>query len=51
MMDNLKVGDKVVTIGGIKGEVAVILTDSVELKIDKNARITIIKSAISSVSK
>ena len=51
MMDNLKVGDKVVTIGGIKGEVAVILTDSVELKRDKNARITIIKSAISSVSK
>ena len=51
MMDNLKVGDKVVTIGGIKGEVSTILTDSVELKIDKNARITIIKSAISSVSK
>ena len=51
MMTNLKVGDTVITIGGIKGEVGAILTDSVELKIDRSARITIMKSAISSVLK
>lgn len=51
MMDGLKVGDKVVTIGGIKGEVVAVLTDSVEVKIDKGVKMTVIKSAISNVSK
>lgn len=50
MLSKLKVGNKVITIGGIKGEVASISEDSVELKIDRSARITIMKSAISSVS-
>lgn len=51
MMDNLKVGDKIVTIGGIKGEVVSVLSDSVEMKIDKGVKMTVLKSAISNVSK
>lgn len=51
MMDNLKVGDKITTIGGIKGEIAQVLTETVEIKIDRTARMTILKSAISNVSK
>ena len=47
----LKVGDKIVTIGGITGTVAAVLTDTVEIKIDKNVKMTIMKNAISSVSK
>jgi preprotein translocase, yajC subunit len=51
MLEALKVGDKIVTIGGITGTVAAVLTDTVEIKIDKNVKMTIMKNAISSVSK
>ena len=51
MLKALKVGDKIVTIGGITGTVAAVLTDTVEIKIDKNVKMTIMKNAISSVSK
>ena len=51
MMDNLKVGDKIVTFGGIHGSVAEVLTETVEVKIDKNARMTISKTAIAKVVK
>lgn len=47
LIDSLKVGSKVVTIGGIKGEVVAVLEDSVEVKVDKGTKITILKSAIS----
>lgn len=50
MMNELKVNDTVVTIGGIKATVANILEDFVELKVDtKGNRITVKKSAISKV--
>ncbi len=51
MMDSLKVGDKIVTFGGIHGSVAEVLTETVEVKIDKNARMTISKTAIAKVVK
>ena len=51
MMDGLKVGDKIITTGGIHATVVNILTETVEVKIDKNARMTISKSSISSVVK
>ncbi|RRD39916.1 preprotein translocase subunit YajC [Leptotrichia sp. OH3620_COT-345] len=50
MLDNLKVGDKIVTIGGITGTIAAVLTDTVEIKIDKTARMTILKTAVSRVT-
>ena len=51
MINSLKAGDKITTIGGIKGTVVEVLTDTVEIKIDKTARMTILKSAVSNVSK
>lgn len=51
MMDGLKVGDKIITTGGIHATVVNILTETIEVKIDKNARMTISKSSISSVVK
>ena len=47
LMDGLKVGDKVVTIGGIKGTISSIADTTIEIKIDSNAKLTLIKSAIS----
>ena len=51
MMDSLKVGDTIVTFGGIHGSVSEVLTETVEVKIDKNARMTISKTAIAKVVK
>ena len=44
LMDGLKTGDKVVTIGGIKGTIARINEEdnSVDIKIDNNAKISAI---------
>ena len=49
MLDAIKKGDKVVTIGGIRGTVAVVKDSTVILKVDDNTRIEFSKSAISSV--
>lgn len=52
MLDALKVGDTVITIGGIKGEVMGIQEEYLELKLDqKGNRITLKKSAVSQVIK
>lgn len=51
MINGFKVGDKVVTIGGIKGEIAAILTETVEIKVDKSVKLTVKKTAISEVLK
>ena len=48
-LDAIKKGDKVVTIGGIRGTVAVVKDSTVILKVDDNTRIEFSKSAISSV--
>ena len=47
--DELKKGDKVVTIGGIRGTVAVVKDSTVILKVDDNTRIEFNKNAISAV--
>ena len=47
--DAIKKGDKVVTIGGIRGTVAVVKDSTVVLKVDDNTRIEFSKSAISQV--
>ena len=49
MIDGVKVGDKVVTIGGIYGEVVNVKDQSFIVKIAENTRIELMKSAVSSV--
>lgn len=49
MMANLKKGDKIVTIGGIRGTVAVVKENTVIVKVDDNARIEFTKTAIAQV--
>ncbi|GAB6088630.1 preprotein translocase subunit YajC [Spirochaeta dissipatitropha] len=49
MQESLKKGDRVVTIGGIRGVIASVKEDSVVLKVDENAKMEFNRSAISSV--
>ena len=51
LLSNLKVGDKVITVGGIKGSITNIYEETVEIKIDKNARMEVLKSAIDRLAK
>ena len=50
MIDAMKKGDKVVTIGGIHGTVVMVKDKTVIVKVDDSARIEFSKSAISSVT-
>jgi preprotein translocase subunit YajC len=52
-MDSLKKGDKVVTIGGLYGSIVDLEKegDTVTLEVDKNVRVKLLRSAISSVIK
>ncbi len=49
MLDNLKKGDKVVTIGGIRGTVLSVKEQTVIVKVDETTKIEFSKSAVSSV--
>ena len=51
MLESLKVGDKIITVGGIKGSITNIYDQSVEMKIDKSARMEVLKSAIDRLEK
>ena len=51
MLDGLKIGDEIVTIGGIHGKIAAVSETTVEITIDKNVKMTISKSAVSRVVK
>ena len=51
MLDSLKIGDEIVTIGGIYGKIAAVSETTVEITIDKNVKMTISKSAVSRVVK
>lgn len=51
MVGNLKKGDKVVTNGGIYGEIAGVDSDTVVLKIADNVRIKLAKAAIAGLEK
>jgi len=50
MLEALKKGDSVVTIGGIRGTIASLKGDAVVLKVDDNVKIQFSRSAISSVT-
>lgn len=47
MIDNIQKGDKVVTSGGLHGEVAALLEGAVMLKVADNLKVKVSKSAIS----
>jgi len=47
MLKNLKVGDKVITSGGIYGEIAKIENDVVYVKVDNNVKLKMLKSVVS----
>lgn len=49
MLEALKKGDKVITIGGIHGTVSNVKDDSVTIKVDDNCHIEFNRSAIASV--
>ena len=51
MMDNLKKGDKIITIGGIHGQIEEVKERTVIIRVDAqtNTRIEFVKSAISEV--
>ena len=49
MLAAIKKGDKIVTIGGIRGTVAVVKESTVIVKVDDNTRIEFSKNAISAV--
>ena len=51
MLDSLKIGDEIVTIGGIHGKIAAVSETTVEITIDKNVKMAISKSAVSRVAK
>jgi len=51
MLGSLKIGDEIVTIGGIHGKIAAVSETTVEITIDKNVKMTISKSAVSRVAK
>ncbi|SRR6056297_1442141 len=46
MINKLQVGDKVITIGGIKGKVIKIKEDNLRIRVSSNVDIDFVKSAI-----
>ncbi len=51
MMDSLKEGNEIVTIGGIKGTVSSVEDDYLQIRVDKGVNLTIRKSAVAVVLK
>lgn len=49
MLGSLKVGDEVITAGGIYGEVTAIDEDRVQLEIDADVRIAVARKAVASI--
>ncbi|RAK10369.1 preprotein translocase subunit YajC [Halanaerobium saccharolyticum] len=49
MLDNLSVGDKIVTIGGIKGKIIKLKDNNIRIRVSSNVDIDFVKSAISRV--
>jgi preprotein translocase subunit YajC len=47
ILESLKRGDKIVTIGGIRGEISKVKEDSIVVKVSDNTEIEFVKKAIS----
>ncbi len=46
MLEELKRGDRIITIGGIKGQISQVKDDVIVLKVSENTEIEIIKRAV-----
>ncbi len=51
MLDNLKIGDRVVTIGGIRGKIINIKDNNIRLRISSNVDIDLVKNSIGRIDK
>jgi len=51
MIKNMKVNDKIVTIGGLLGEVVKIKEDTVIIRVADNVRLEFLKTAVSQIQK
>lgn len=49
MLNNLKAGDSVITIGGIKGKIIKVKDDTIRLRVSSNVDIDMVKNSIASV--
>src|SRR6056297_342713 len=49
MLDELSIGDKIVTIGGIKGKIIKIRDNNVRVRVSSDVDIDFVKSAVSKV--
>lgn len=49
LFDSLKEGAEVLTIGGIKGTISFVGEEFIELRVDKGVKLTLRKSAVSSI--
>ncbi len=49
LIDSLKGGERVVTAGGIFGTVTRVMEDRIEISIDKNTKIQVTKTSVSTV--
>lgn len=49
MLEALRVGDKVITIGGVFGTITALKEDRVHVKVDDSTRLEVLKSAIQTV--
>jgi preprotein translocase subunit YajC len=51
MLENLRKGDRIVTIGGLRGTIVSVKDDAVILKVDDNTKLEYSKSAVATVLK
>ena len=51
MLNNLEVGDRVVTIGGIRGKIINIKDNNIRLRISSNVDIDLVKNSIGRIDK
>lgn len=51
MLESLKEGTEIMTIGGIKGTIVTVGPEFVDIRVDKGVKLTIRKSAIASIVK
>lgn len=49
MLDELSIGDKIVTIGGIKGKIVKIKDNNIRVRVSSNVDIDFIKNAVSRI--
>lgn len=51
MLNNLKVGDRIVTIGGLKAKIVKIKEDNIRLRVSSNVDIDVVQKAIARLDK